>query len=77
MKILESTDKFRIIESEFHSIDDNGDYITIAPIYKVQMKFWWFWITVKTFDNINEIELSFNEAFDCYHNLVNPYKYHG
>lgn len=77
MKIINCDKQYRVIETELCVLDDDGQYATIAPIFKVQMKFWWFWITIKVFDDINDIEFSYNEAVECYNNLVNPYKYYG
>lgn len=77
MKIIDSNEDYRVIETELCVLDDEGITATIAPIFKVQMKFILFWITIKTFDDISDIEFSYNEAVECYNNLANPYKYYG
>lgn len=63
MYIINRRKNIRLICCEHHTADD-----FIFIIYKVQIKVFWFWITIKEFD-----EDDYYDALDCFKYCTNPY----
>lgn len=60
MYIIDRRKNIRLIVVEY---DEVG-----LIIYKVQIKVFWFWITIKEFD-----EDDYYDALDCFKYCTNPY----
>lgn len=60
MYIIDRRKNIRLIVVEY---DEVG-----LIIYKVQIKVFWFWITIKEFD-----EDEYYDAVDCFRYCTNPY----
>lgn len=84
MMIEISTDKvlgktYRLIKDTYFVVDfeDTSLFTEVAiDTYKVQVKFLWFWITIKEFSQYiydEEEEFCELEAKELYHKIVNPY----
>lgn len=63
MYIINRRKNIRLIGNE-HVLDDE----LIFVIYKVQIKVFWFWVTIKEFD-----EDEYCDAVDCFRYCTNPY----
>ena len=71
-KIIKANNKYRVIEVK--RLDDKEPFYN--SVYKVQVKKFLFWITIKEFEQTvydESAEFCCNEAEELYNNIVNPY----
>lgn len=73
MYIVKRKDNIRLIleVKDYKNYDNVADIIISVKYgtYKVQVKFLWFWITIKEFS-----EHDYYDALECYQYCTNPYK---
>lgn len=63
MDIIKRKDNIRLVANY------NRNSIIISPVkYKIQIKFFLFWITIKSFD-----EDDYYDACECFRYCTNPY----
>lgn len=73
MSVIISNDKYRVTIDKCGVYDDEPAYILT---FKVQVKVWFFWITIKEFRELeydDDFEFCRNEAIELYYKIVNPY----
>lgn len=73
MSVIISNDKYRVTIGKCGVYDDKPAYIVT---FKVQVKVWFFWITIKEFRELeydDDFKFCRNEAIELYHKIVNPY----
>ena len=77
MKKVISNKKYRIISSSRSKLIDYGygEFNLIYTVFKVQVKTWFGWITIKEFEENDEDDIEFisNEAEELYNKIVNTY----
>ena len=76
-KVIISNKKYRIISSSRSKLIDYGygEFNLIYTVFKVQVKTWFGWITIKEFEENDEDDIEFisNEAEELYNKIVNTY----
>lgn len=76
-KVIISNKKYRIISSLRSELIDYGygEFHLIHTVFKVQVKTWFGWITIKEFEENDEDDVEFisNEAEELYNKIVNTY----
>ena len=73
MSVIISNDKYRVTIGKCDAYDDEPVYILT---FKVQVKVWFFWITIKEFRELeydDDANFCKREAIELYHKIVNPY----
>lgn len=73
MEVIKRNNKYRLIYTKYKCIKDFNCYL---PNFKVQVKFIYFWITIKEFKvGVYDDDFTFcrNEAIELYNKIVNPY----
>lgn len=73
MEILVSNGQYRVIAKPIATYETIPCYVLG---YRVQIKFIWFWVTIKAFDELDyddDVEFCKREAFELYNKIVNPY----
>lgn len=64
--------QYRVVCYEY---TDKYDYFCIST-YKVQVKVFWFWITIKEFEEgvyDDDADFCRREAIELYNKIINPY----
>lgn len=76
-KVIISNKKYRIISSLRSELIDYeyGEFHLLHTVFKVQVKTWFGWITIKEFEENDEDDVEFisNEAEELYNKIVNTY----
>lgn len=73
MGTIISNNKYRVTINTCGVYDDMPAYILT---FKVQVKVWFFWITIKEFRELeydDDSNFCKSEAIELYHKIVNPY----
>ena len=73
MGTIISNNKYRVTISTCGVYDDIPAYILT---FKVQVKVWFFWVTIKEFRELeydDDSNFCKSEAIELYHKIVNPY----
>ena len=73
MNVIIADDRYRVIAKPMPTYEDIPCYVIG---YRVQVKFLWFWITIKAFDEgdyDNDAYFCKCEAIELYNKIVNPY----
>ena len=73
MDIIIGNEKYRVILTRKGCYEDKPCCLLS---YKVQVKVWFFWITIKEFEEgVYDEDFKFckNEAVELYNKIVNPY----
>lgn len=76
-KVIISNKKYRIISSSRSKLIEYryGEFNLIYIVFKVQVKTWFGWITIKEFEENDEDDIEFisNKAEELYNKIVNTY----
>lgn len=73
MNVIISNECYRVVSTHKDCYKDIPCYILS---YKVQVKVWFFWITIKEFEEgvyDEDCEFCKSEAVELYNKIVNPY----
>lgn len=73
MDVIIGNEQYRVIVTHKDCYEDKPCYILS---YKVQVKVWFFWITIKEFEEgvyDEDFEFCKHEAVELYNKIVNPY----
>nr|DAU54574.1 MAG TPA: hypothetical protein [Crassvirales sp.] len=73
MNIIIADDRYRVIAKPIATYEDIPCYVIG---YRVQIRVWKFWITIKAFnegDYDDDAEFCKREAIELYNKIVNPY----
>lgn len=73
MNVIISNECYRVVSTYKGCYEDIPCYILS---YKVQVKVWFFWITIKEFEEgvyDEDYEFCRREAVELYNKIVNPY----
>lgn len=73
MNIIIGNEKYRVVSVKKDCYENIPCYMLS---FKVQVKVFWFWITIKEFaegEYDDNIEFCKNEAIELYNKIVNPY----
>lgn len=71
MEVLRYCSKYRLIETVVSFKNKKEKTIITARVYKVQIKWLFFWVTIKTYINMNKPILAYYNGLRCYYNLYN------
>lgn len=73
MNVIIADDRYRVIAKPIATYEDIPCYVIV---YRVQIRVWKFWITIKVFnegDYDDDAEFCKREAIELYNKIVNPY----
>lgn len=73
MEVIKRNNNYRLVFVKDGCYEDIPCYISN---FKIQIKLFWFWITIKEFkegDYDDDAEFCKNEAIELYNKITNPY----